>query len=158
MARPRSSAEDLIARVQEEIRVRLAEIEPLVYEKDRLERALEALEGLAGSRSAPAGRGRPAPTDLRRRPRGRPTRGRASGGRAPRGARQRELLALVRDTPGLTVAAAARTMGISSSQASNLARRLEEQGEIRRTDQGLVAVTEGEAELPAPGETSWPTS
>ena len=144
MARPRSSAEDLIARVQEEIRVRLAEIEPLVYEKDRLERALEALEGLAGPRSAPAGRGRPAPTDLRRRPRGRPTRGRASGGRAPRGARQQELLALVRDTPGLTASAAARAMGMSSSQASNLARRLEEYGELQRTDQGLVAVTEGE--------------
>jgi Mn-dependent DtxR family transcriptional regulator len=66
-------------------------------------------------------------------------------------ARERELLTLVRDAPGLTVSAAARTMGISSSQASNLARRLAEEGEIRRTDQGLVAVTEGDAELPAPG-------
>ncbi len=158
MARPRSSSEDLIARAQEEIRARLAEIEPLVFEKDRLERALAALEGLAAPRPAPPGRGRPTPTDGRRRPRGRPTRGRASGARAPRGARQRELLALVRDAPGLTVAAAARTMGISSSQASNLSRRLEDQGEIRRTDQGLVAVTEGEAELPAPGETPSPTS
>ncbi len=144
MARHRSSSDDLIARSQEAIRARLAELEPLVSEKDRLERALEGLEGLAGPRSAPVGRGRPAPTDGRRRPRGRPTRGRGSGGRAPRGARRRELLALVRDTPGLRVSAAARTMGISSSQASNLSRRLEEQGEIRRTDQGLVAVTEGE--------------
>lgn len=143
MARRRSSSEDLIARSQEEIRARLAELEPLVSEKDRLERALAALEGLAGPRPGPGGRG-PAPTDGRRRPRGRPTRGRASGGLAPRGARQRELLALVRDTPGLRVSAAARTMGISSSQAANLSRRLEEQGEIRRTDQGLVAVTEGE--------------
>ncbi len=144
MERRGSSSEDLIARTQEAIRARLAELESLVCEKDRLERALEALEGLAGPRSAPAGRSRPAPADGRRRPRGRPTRGRASGGRAPRGARQRELLALVRDTPGLTASAAARTMGISSSQASNLARRLEEHGELRRTDQGLVAVTEGE--------------
>ena len=141
MARPRSSSEDLIARAQEEIGARLAEIEPLVFEKERLERALEALEGLAGPRPAPAGRGRPARTDGRRRPRGRPPSGRAPG-RAPRGARQRELLALVRDAPGLTASAAARTMGISSSQASNLARRLEEQGELRRTDHGLVAVTE----------------
>ncbi len=143
MARRGSSLDDLIARAQEEIRVRLAEIEPLVFEKERLERALEALEGLGGLRPTPAGRGRVALTDGRRRPR-RPPGGRASGGRAPRGARQRELLALVRDTPGLTVAAAARTMGISSSQASNLSRRLEEQGELRRTDQGLVAVTEAE--------------
>lgn len=144
MARPKSSSDDLIARAQKEIRARLAELEPLVFEKDRLERALEALEGLVGPRSAPAGRGRPAPTDARRRAGGRPTGGRASGGRALRGVRQRELLALVRDTPGLTSSAAAHTMGISSSQAANLARRLEEQGELRRTDQGLVAVTEGE--------------
>jgi hypothetical protein len=151
MARRRSSSDDLIARSQEEIRARLAEIEPLVAEKDRLERALEALEGVTGSRSAPARIGRPAPTDGRRGARGRSTLGRASGRRTPRGARQRELLTLVRDAPGLTVSAAARTIGISSSQASNLARRLAEEGEIRRTDQGLVAVTEGEAELPAPG-------
>ncbi len=39
MARPRSSSDDLIARSQEEIQARLAEIEPLVFEKDRLERA-----------------------------------------------------------------------------------------------------------------------
>jgi len=140
MAR-RSSADDLIARAQEEIGTRLAELEPLVAEKDRLERALEALEGLAGARTAPAGRGRPAATGGPRRPRGRSTGGRASGGRTLRGPRQRGLLALVEDTPGLTVSAAARTMGISSSQASNLARRLEEEGEIRRTDQGLFAVT-----------------
>ena len=144
MARQGRSAHDLIARAQEEIRARLTELEPLVLENDRLERALEALEGLGRSRSAPAARGRPAPTAGRRRPRGTRPGGRASGGRPLRGARQRELLALVRETPGLTVSAAAHTMGISSSQASNLARRLEELGELRRTDQGLVAVTEGE--------------
>ena len=119
MARQGRSAHDLIARAQEEIRARLTELEPLVLENDRLERALEALEGLGRSRSAPDARGRPAPTAGRRRPRGtRP--GGASGGRPLRGARQRELLALVRETPGLTVSAAAHTMGISSSQASNL--------------------------------------
>ena len=141
MARKRSSSDDLIARAQEEIRARLGEIEPLVAENDRLERALEALEGLAASRTAPAGRGRRAPTGGPRRPRGRSTGGRASGGRTLRGARQREFLALVRDTPGLTASAAAHTMGISSKHASNLARRLEDKGEIRRTDQGLFAVT-----------------
>ena len=99
---------------------------------------------------AAPGAGRPAPIAGRRRSTG----GRESGGLAPPGARRREFLTLARDAPGLTVSAAANTMGISSSQASNLARRLEEQGELRRTDQGLVAVTEGEAELPAPGETS----
>src|SRR5215210_6614859 len=114
MAPPRSSSDDLVTGAKRRSG-RLAELEPVVSEKDRLERALEALEGLAGSRSAPAGRGRPAPPDGRRPPPGRPTRGRASGGRAPRGARRRELLALVRDTPGVTVAAAAGTMGISSS-------------------------------------------
>ena len=63
MARRRSSSDDLIARSQEEIRARLAEIEPLVAERDRLERALEALEGVTGSRSAqPLSVGRRPPT------------------------------------------------------------------------------------------------
>ena len=145
MARHRSSSEDLIARAQEEIRARLAELEPLVAEHDRLERALEALEGLAATRTHPAGRDQLGPTGGPRRPRGRSTHGRAPGARTLRGPRQRELLALVRDNPGLTVSAAARTMRISSSQASNLARRLEDKGEIRRTDQGLFTVTEGAA-------------
>ncbi len=42
MARHRRLSDDLIARSQDAIRARLAEIEPLVAEKDRLERALEA--------------------------------------------------------------------------------------------------------------------
>jgi hypothetical protein len=149
---------DVLTAIRAQIERRLEELRPLQEEYDRLERAKAALDALEGQ-SAQSGRARrPAGGGTSRRPRGRPTRGRASGARAPRGARRRELLALVRDAPGLTVAAAARTMGISSSQASNLSRRLEEQGEIERTDQGLVAVTEGEAELSAPSETSWPTS
>ncbi len=149
---------DVLTAIRAQIERRLEELRPLQEEYDRLERAKAALAGLEGE-SAPSGHARARRGGgTSRRPRGRPTRGQASGGRAPRGVRQRELLALVKDAPGLTIAAAARTMGISSSQASNLSRRLAEQGEIRRTDQGLVAVTEGEAELPAPGETSWPTS
>ncbi len=149
---------DVLTAIRAQIERRLEELRPLQEEYDRLERAKAALAGLEGQ-SAPSGHARARRGDgTSRLPRGRPTRGQAPGRRAPRGARRRELLALVRDAPGLTVAAAARTMGISSSQASNLSRRLEDQGEIRRTDQGLVAVTEGEAELSAPGETSGTTS
>ncbi len=148
---------DFLTDTRAEVERRLEELRPLQEEYDRLERAKGALAALEGQ-SAPSGHARARRAGATSRPRGRPTRGQAPGGRAPRGARRRELLALVRDAPGLTVAAAARTMGISSSQASNLSRRLEDQGEIRRTDQGLVPLTEGEAELPAPGETSWPTS
>ena len=148
---------DFLTDVRAQIERRLEELRPLQEEYARLERTKAALDAVEGQ-SAPSGHasGRRG-GGTSRRPRGRPIRGQASGRRAPRGARRRELLALVRDAPGLTVAAAARTMGISSSQASNLSRRLAEQGEIRRTDQGLVAVTEGEAELPAPSETSWPS-
>ncbi len=67
MARHRSSSEDLIARAQEEIRARLAEIEPLVAEKDRLERALEALEATSGSEDGP-GRSRSAGSHRRSSP------------------------------------------------------------------------------------------
>ena len=124
-------ADDLVARTRAEIRARLEEIAPLLQEREKLERALAALEQLE-----PAARqdgSRPA-----RRARRRPS-ARAAGERAPRGQRRQQLLALVAANPGITPTNAAQLMGVSPSQVSTLARRLEQAGETERRDGGLVA-------------------
>ena len=60
--------------------------------------------------------------------------------RARRGQRREELLQLVRGNPELTIAEAARQMGVSSPQVSTLVRRLREEGVLERTDGRFVVV------------------
>ena len=122
---------DLVARTRDEIRARLAELEPLVAERDRLQRALEALEAIAPERRA-------------RRAGARRGTGRGRE-RAGRGERRRELLALVEANPGITPSNAAELIGVSSAQVHSLARRLEQGGELERRDGGLFTRTDGAA-------------
>ena len=122
--------EHLLGRVRREIRQRLEATESLIRERERLERALQALEGLGdGPVEAEA-----APRAARRRD-SRPQRR-----RAPRGQRRDELLRLVKGSPGLSVSEAARQIGISPSQAFSLVRRLEEEGTVRREGRRLIFV------------------
>ena len=153
-------SEDLIARAQEEIRARLAALEPLVFEKDGLERALEALEGSAGPRSTRS-------VALDRRP---PkvvaghVGAQGAGERRGSGSVWRASAGAYRARPRHPRThrfGRPRAMGISSSQAANLARRLEERGELRRTNQGLSR-SQGSRELQLPHvldiDTSIPSS
>jgi hypothetical protein len=128
---------ELIDRIKQDIDNRLEELRPQVEEIPRLEAVLAALESTGGGEGTRSGGvGSPG--------RGRPRGGgaaRASSGprrRARRGQRREELLQLVAGHPEITIAEAARQMGVSSPQVSTLVRRLEEEGALVRSDGRFV--------------------
>jgi hypothetical protein len=115
---------DLLKRQTDEIRSRLKELEPLVAEHERLQRALNALESGSGQQQ--------------QRRQGQPRRRRrSSGGRAGRGERRLQLLRILQAEPGRRPSEAAHLMGINPSQLHSLSRRMEEAGEIERRDGAL---------------------
>ncbi len=136
---------ELIDRIKQDIDDRLEEMRPQVEEIPRLEAVLAALESAGGGEGQTTHKGAKSPG----RGRGRGTtagRGgarRASKGprrRARRGQRREELLQLVAGYPEITIAEAARQMGVSSPQVSTLVRRLEEEGVLERSDGRFVVV------------------
>jgi hypothetical protein len=133
---------ELIDRIKKDIDDRLEELRPQVEEIPRLEAVLAALQSSGGHEGArtseetsPGGRGRGRPRGAGAR-RGGAGAGRTGGPRrrARRGQRREELLALVAAQPEITIAEAARRMGVSSPQVSTLVRRLEEEGVLARSD------------------------
>lgn len=156
---------DLIDRIRSDIDSRLEELRPQVEEIPRLESVLAALEAASEAQSQGSG-ARTSPRRGRTRSRGataattsrtsRPRR------RARRGQRREEFLQLVKGHPEITIAEAARQIGVSPPQISTLVRRLEEEGAIERADGRFVliapaaseatsdevAVIEGDAGLP----------
>ena len=120
--------QDLLNRTTQELRQRLRELEPLLEEQRRLQRALEALEGIGAPEAGQ--RGRP------RKDRRAGTR-RAYSGRARRGERQGQLLAAIRRSPGSRPADLARTIGAAPSQTHVLLRRLQESEQVERREGGF---------------------
>ena len=135
---------ELIDRIKKDIDDRLEELRPQIEEIPRLEAVLAALGGEQGQ-SASEATGSPA--HGRGRPRGAGAgRGAAAGPaagprrRARRGQRREELLQLVAGYPEISIAEAARQMGVSSPQVSTLVRRLEEEGALERSGGRFVVV------------------
>ncbi len=140
---------DLIDRIRNDIDSRLEELRPQIEEIPRLESVLAALEA-TGDGQSPSGGARTA------RGRGR-TRGRATGAattsrssrprrRARRGQRREEFLQLVKGQPEITIAEAARQIGVSPPQISTLVRRLEDEGVIERADGRFVLIAPAASE------------
>jgi hypothetical protein len=113
---PRVSA--TLERIRGEIEARLDELRPIVREAAQLEEALVHLDGRVTGAS---GRGARPP---------RPRRRRSPPTRAARGQRHREALRLLGDEPGQRASDVARRLGMSSSQASALLRKLAGEGAI----------------------------
>ena len=136
---------ELIDRIKQDIDDRLEEMRPQVEEIPRLEAVLAALESAGGGEGQTTHKGAKSPGRGRRRgtSAGRGGARRASKGprrRARRGQRREELLQLVAGYPEITIAEAARQMGVSSPQVSTLVRRLEEEGVLERSDGRFVLV------------------
>src|SRR3954452_8222019 len=97
---------DFLDEKRKEIRARLQELKPLVDEYHRLEAAVQALDGVKTSTSAPPAR----------RSRSTSTRSAAGTGRRGRprgsGTRGKQALDLVRANPGITIPDLADKMGI----------------------------------------------
>jgi Winged helix-turn-helix DNA-binding len=87
---------DLVGQIQRDIERRLAELRPLIEEKDQLETVLAALKN-GGGGGAPA---RSAGRSTANAGRARYAAGR--GRRAPRGANREAILGVVRERPGIT--------------------------------------------------------
>jgi hypothetical protein len=109
-------ATDFLDEKRSEIGTRLKELKPLVEEYQRLEAAAAALDGVSASSGAANGTSRRAPaprraTSSRRSPGTAGQRGRPKGS----GTRGLEALALVKESPGITIPELAEKMGIKQN-------------------------------------------
>jgi hypothetical protein len=134
---------------------RLKELEPAVAEYRQLEEVAKrlGLEVTADARTTPE----PARRRRSAKPRrvaanapseraapSRPTRPRRSGrANASPGQRGEQLLALVRQRPGITVAEAGKEFSVDPTSLYRVVRRLEERGELRKNGRNLEPVGAG---------------
>ena len=114
--------------VRKQVEGRLKELEPLVAEYERLQQVVELLGDEPRTSAKPA-RGRPTP---RRALSGGATSRRAQGQRSD------DALKLIREQPGITVAATAESLGIGTTYLYRLLPRLEREGKIRKEGRGYV--------------------
>lgn len=121
---------DFLEEKKKEIAARLKELRPLVDEFHRLEAAQRALDGVGDDspRRAPA-----------RRQRGGGGGGAAAGRRGrPRGSgtRAAEALAIVAQSPGITIPEMAQRMGIQQNYLYRVLPGLEQDGKVRKEGRG----------------------
>ena len=134
-------APDFLAEKQHEIADRLKELEPAVAEYRLLEAAAAALDGVrpqAASARAAVTRQAPArKAAARRKPgaTGEVRRGRPKGS----GARSAQALALVKQTPGITIPEMAASMGIKQNYLYRVLPSLAEDGLVIRDGRGWKA-------------------
>jgi Winged helix-turn-helix DNA-binding len=114
--------------VRRQVEERIKELQPLVDEYERLRQVVDLLADTpdAGSRNGP---GRSTP---RRSLQGR------GGSRRATGQRSEDALKLIREQPGITVAATAEALGIGTTYLYRLLPRLEREGVIRKEGRGYV--------------------
>jgi len=116
-----------------EMEARLKELRPMVDEYDRLDAAVAALSSVgAGSARRGAKAPRAAKKPVRRSGAGSGRRGRPKGS----GTRDKEALALVTATPGVTIPEIASEMGIKQNYLYRVLPSLEKDGLVRKKGRG----------------------
>ena len=120
---------DFLEEKKREIASRLKELRPLVEEFHKLEAAQQALEGVGSSGAAPASP---------RRTRARSSGGSGRGRGRPRGSgnRAQQALALVSESPGITIPEMASRMGIQVNYLYRVLPSLEQDGKVRKEGRG----------------------
>jgi len=129
---------DFVDQKKAEMESRLKELRPLVEEYDRLGAAVAALSSVGtGSSRRGAASKRAAKKPVRRSSAGAGT---GSGGRRGRpkgsGVRDKQALALVTATPGLTIPEIAKGMEIKQNYLYRLMPSLEKKGLVRKKGRG----------------------
>jgi hypothetical protein len=114
--------------VRKQVEGRIRELEPLVAEYERLQQVVELL-GDEPRASAKPTRGRSTP---------RRAIARGATTRRAQGQRSEDALKLIREQPGITVAATAEALGIGTTYLYRLLPRLEREGKIRKEGRGYV--------------------
>lgn len=116
----------------------MTELRPAVQEAERLQAALDALDGVPAAATATATA--PAPASRRRSPAApRAAKGRRRQRPQRRGQRGKQALALVKSHPGIEIPALAERMGMSTTQRGYLYRvlpSLAEQGLVEQRGRG----------------------
>jgi ribosome-binding protein aMBF1 (putative translation factor) len=126
---------ETLSKLRGDLERRIREIEPLIEEHARLRQALEALKGVGGSRPGEAS------SSARRSPASRPRAG-AKGRRGrPRGsgARAQQVLKLVREQPGITIAELAQRLKIKPNYLYRVVPQLQKDGQLEKRDKGFHA-------------------
>jgi len=126
---------DFLDEKRKEIRARLAELKPLVDEYHRLEAAVQALEGVKTSTSAPSSRRTRSTSTRTRTGTGTGRRGRPRGS----GTRGKQALELVRANPGITIPELADRMGIKQNYLYRVLPGLQKDGMVRKEGRGWHA-------------------
>jgi sugar-specific transcriptional regulator TrmB len=130
---------DFLDEKKREISERLKELRPLVEEFNRLEAAQRALEGVSTTERAPTR----ATTTRRRRSTGAAGSGEGTTGRRGRprgtGTRAKQALALVTESPGITIPELAERMGIKQNYLYRVLPGLEQDGLVRKDGRGWHA-------------------
>lgn len=123
---------DFLDEKRSEIGARLKELKPLVEEYERLAAAAAALDGVPTTKGA-AGSARPARGAAKRRSsNGSGRRGRPKGS----GTRGAEALALVKESPGITIPELAEKMGIKQNYLYRVLPGLAEDGLVAKDGRG----------------------
>ena len=132
---------DLVGQIQRDIEKRLAELRPLIAEKEQLEAVLAALTN-GSAVAAPV-----APTRVRATTT-RPAAGRApyaagKGRRAPRGANREAILSVVRERPGVSAAEVAEITRIAKPTVHTTISQLKRKGILEPEGSGGVKLAKG---------------
>ena len=126
---------DFLDEKRSEIGARLKELKPLVEEYQRLQAAVAALDGVPATTKAPAAAGRSPRASAKRRTSsagGSGRRGRPKGS----GTRGAEALALVKESPGITIPELAAKMGIKQNYLYRVLPGLAEDGLVAKDGRG----------------------
>ena len=125
---------DFLDEKRSEIGARLKELKPLVEEYQRLEAAAAALDGVPATAAATrTANGRTAKSSAKRRSsNGTGRRGRPKGS----GTRGAEALALVKESPGITIPELAEKMGIKQNYLYRVLPGLAEDGLVAKDGRG----------------------
>jgi hypothetical protein len=124
---------DFLDEKRSEIGARLKELKPLVEEYQRLEAAAAALDGVTPTKAATNGSSsRPRSSAKRRSSGGSGRRGRPKGS----GTRGAEALALVKESPGITIPELAEKMGIKQNYLYRVLPGLAEDGLVAKDGRG----------------------
>ena len=124
---------DFLDEKRSEIGARLKELKPLVEEYQRLQAAAAALDGVPTTAVAPRSNGRTAKSSAKRRSyNGTGRRGRPKGS----GTRGAEALALVKESPGITIPELAEKMGIKQNYLYRVLPGLAEDGLVSKDGRG----------------------
>ncbi|HEV7772885.1 MAG TPA: helix-turn-helix domain-containing protein [Conexibacter sp.] len=132
---------DLVGQIQRDIEKRLAELRPLIEEKEQLEAVLVALTN--GSTVAAPAAPRVRATTAPRSTAGRAPYAAGKGRRAPRGANREAILTVVRERPGVSAAEVAEITKIAKPTVHTTISQLKRKGILEPEGSGGVKLAKG---------------